>query len=113
MFVLFDCAAPSDVKWPIFVTNTPTQRRRWAARLTDPEAGTSADTARSNKAQPCGNVSLSGGKAADVELITQIIRHEDLACVWGYIIGSSATAEEFLPLRSQAQIGRRSGQCPP
>ena len=80
--VLFDQAAYDDVKWPIFVTDTPKQRANWASRVTD--------------AETCGTFSVggvNGGPFGTVEAVTQWLQHEKFASVWGYIVGPKATAE--------------------
>jgi len=78
--VFFDRTNINDIKWPIFITDTPTQRQNWAAQVTD---GGDAS----------GAVIIKAGKNPELEPLTQIIRHEDLSCLWGYIIGPNAIAE--------------------
>jgi len=88
--ILFDRASIDEIKWPIFVTDTPEQRENWAAKVT-------------TGCKTCGNWCPGGGISADIELLTQIIRHENYARIWGYFIGSSATTD--------APLQRNPYQC--
>ena len=96
--LLRDSAEIDAIKWPIFITDTPEQRKIWCSRIS-----------------PRGNFAFGtsgyvpGMAHRPIELVTQVFRHEKWATVWAYIVGTEATTE-VPPIRNPYACPHKCGQ---